>query len=219
MDVNLIIFKTDGSRKDIHVRPGRYVVGRNPDATLRIPLPSVSREHCEIVLDTSGLRVKDLGSSNGTFRNAERVKEAKLAPGDVLGIGPVRLTVQIDGNPKSVQPPARDVNDETGAYDGDVTAAAPTTPPHAPKPAAHAASLAKPAPQPAAKPPAPAAKPAPASAPGVAAPSKAGDDEDLDAELGLGDTLKKPGGRTLADDDSSVFDFDFDFEDDNPPKL
>lgn len=215
MDVNLIIFKTDGSRKDIHVRPGRYVVGRNPEATLRIPLPSVSREHCEIVLDTSGLRVKDLGSSNGTFRNAERVKEAKLAPGDVLGIGPVRLTVQIDGNPKSVQPPARDANDETGAYDGDVTTSAPTAASHA----APAASVAKPAPQhapqPAAKPvPAPAAKPAPA-----AAPAKASGDDDLDADLGLGDTLKKPGGRSLADDDSSVFDFDFDFEDDNPPKL
>jgi hypothetical protein len=150
------------------------------------------------------------------------VKEAKLAPGDVQGIGPVRLTVQIDGNPKSVQPPARDVNDETGAYDGDVTASAPTASSHAApahKPSAPAASVAKPAPQPAAKPvPAPAAKPAPASTP-AAAPSKATDDEDLDSELGLGDTLKKPGGRTLADDDSSVFDFDFDFEDDNPPKL
>ncbi len=105
MDVRLIYFKKDGAQGVVRLKPGRHIVGRKEEAAFRIPLPSVSREHCEIVHDGAHLRVRDLGSSNGTYCNNQRVQEAELRPGDVLTVGPLSLTIQIDGNPTSVEPP------------------------------------------------------------------------------------------------------------------
>lgn len=107
MNVNLVFFKSSGSRKDIPLRPGRYVIGRNPDADLRLPLPSVSRRHCEIVVDDSGPRARDLGSANGTYLNDLRLtSETELGPGDTIMIGPCRFTIQINGQPASLNAPA-----------------------------------------------------------------------------------------------------------------
>jgi len=105
VNVNLIVFKPDGTRKDIPLKMGKYTVGRQSTASLRIPLPSVSRQHCELVIDGSRVSVRDLGSSNGTFRNNEKVTQAVLEPGDQLMIGACVLTVQIDGKPANVQRP------------------------------------------------------------------------------------------------------------------
>jgi predicted component of type VI protein secretion system len=103
--VNLVVFTEDGSRRDVPLKPGTHVVGRTSDAGVRIPLPSVSRRHCELMVEDSTLRVRDLGSSNGTYQNYQQIEEATLAPGDVLGIGGCLLTVQIDGMPKEVEKP------------------------------------------------------------------------------------------------------------------
>lgn len=103
-DIKLVVFRPDGSRKDIPLKRGRYVVGRSAGATLRIPLPSVSREHCEIICDGERVTLKDLNSSNGTYLNEERVSEKLMAAGDVIAIGPCRFTLQIDGEPADVQP-------------------------------------------------------------------------------------------------------------------
>jgi pSer/pThr/pTyr-binding forkhead associated (FHA) protein len=48
--------------------------------------------------------VEDLGSSNGTFHNGEKVTEGQqLHPGDTVQIGPVTFLVQIDGVPADDQ--------------------------------------------------------------------------------------------------------------------
>lgn len=105
MDVKLIVFRPDGTRKDIPLKPGSHIVGRNSTAAVRVPLPMVSREHCEIVIDAGKVRVRDLNSSNGTFRNQQKVTETELAAGDVLGLGTFTMTVQINGKPAQVAPP------------------------------------------------------------------------------------------------------------------
>lgn len=71
---------------------------------MRIPDAGVSREHCELVIDEDSVTVRDLDSSNGTFVNATRVKEAELAPGDLLAIGSIVFAVRIDGFPKLIDP-------------------------------------------------------------------------------------------------------------------
>lgn len=113
MSVNLVVFTEDGSRRDVPLKQGTHIVGRTEDANVRVPLPSVSRRHCELTVDGSDLRVKDLGSSNGTYLNYKQIDHATIAPGDVLGIGGVLFTVQIDGMPKQVEKPEPPL-DETG---------------------------------------------------------------------------------------------------------
>ncbi len=99
MDVNLIMFKENGQRKDFPMRGKSFTIGRREDCDLRIPLPSVSRKHCKFVRGDTGLELKDLASSNGTFVNNQRVQETILKAGDRVVVGPVVFVVQIDGDP------------------------------------------------------------------------------------------------------------------------
>jgi predicted component of type VI protein secretion system len=102
VDVTLVMVKADGSSKEVPMPVEGVVIGRDPAAKLRIPLPSVSRKHCELKIDDDELVVTDLGSSNGTFVNGRRVKTTELAPGDLLAVGPIVFVVRIDGHPKQI---------------------------------------------------------------------------------------------------------------------
>jgi pSer/pThr/pTyr-binding forkhead associated (FHA) protein len=103
MDVNLIMFKNDGTRKDFALSRSKTVIGRGEECALQIPLLSVSRRHCELIRGQT-LIVRDLASSNGTFVNNARVNEKELNPGDRLTVGPICFTIQIDGKPAEVKP-------------------------------------------------------------------------------------------------------------------
>lgn len=106
MKVMLVAFKPDGTRVDFRVRDGRCVIGRDTDADLRIPVGTVSRQHCEVRIgDDDEPVVRDLGSSNGTFLNGKRVTESALDAGDLLRVGPTTFTVVVDGIPDVVTPP------------------------------------------------------------------------------------------------------------------
>ena len=102
MDINLVMFKGDGTRRDFPVVKPRTVIGRTNSCDLRIPVPDVSRKHCELVLEDDELVLRDLESSNGTFCNDKRVQEIELEPGDNVMVGPVKFVVQIDGEPAEV---------------------------------------------------------------------------------------------------------------------
>lgn len=99
------MIKADGTRRDFALSKDRTVIGRTNSCDLRIPLSSVSRKHCELIMGNGGVSVKDLGSSNGTYQNGKKVEESKLSAGDVLAVGPVVFTVVIDGKPAQVKPP------------------------------------------------------------------------------------------------------------------
>jgi pSer/pThr/pTyr-binding forkhead associated (FHA) protein len=99
MQVVLVMFRADGERRSFSIVRDMTVVGRREDCDLRIPLGEVSRKHCRLIKDGETIRLEDLGSSNGTFHNSERVREATLAAGDTIQIGPVTFMVQIDGVP------------------------------------------------------------------------------------------------------------------------
>src|SRR5262245_12004695 len=99
MQVVLVMFRQDGERRSFSITRDVTVIGRREDCDFRIPLGEVSRKHCRLIKEGTALRLEDLGSSNGTFRNGERVQEAELSPGDTLQVGPVIFVVQIDGVP------------------------------------------------------------------------------------------------------------------------
>lgn len=68
-------------------------IGRIHNAHLVLDDPTVARMHAVIERDSEGVSIIDLGSGSGTFVNDAKVNKAKLAHGDVVGIGPYRLTV------------------------------------------------------------------------------------------------------------------------------
>ncbi|XZE19039.1 FHA domain-containing protein [Pirellulaceae bacterium SH449] len=83
-------------------------VGRGSEASLCIDDESISRSHCQIYLaPDESLQVRDLGSTNGTYVNGERIRQHhSLFPGDVLQIGGLTLKVhyESDTDPGSINP-------------------------------------------------------------------------------------------------------------------
>lgn len=63
------------------------LIGRDDDCHVRIDDHTVSRWHARVVLGTSGFRVLDLNSTNGTHVNQVRIGNALLVDGDYLQIG------------------------------------------------------------------------------------------------------------------------------------
>ncbi len=99
---SLVVVKSDGSTKEVAITSPRLVVGRDSDCQIRIPLADVSRRHCELLFAGDRVALRDLGSSNGSFVNGERVSESQLSAGDVLGVGPCLFVVRLDGSPEDI---------------------------------------------------------------------------------------------------------------------
>jgi len=77
------------------VNGSRAVLGRAPDALVRLDHDTVSRHHAEIVKDPFGRWwVRDLVSRNGTKLNGQRINEHLLGNGDVLRVG--KFTVRVE---------------------------------------------------------------------------------------------------------------------------
>jgi pSer/pThr/pTyr-binding forkhead associated (FHA) protein len=107
MPTNLILFSKKGNRKDVPLKSGVSIIGRRPDCDIRIPLLFVSRKHCRIIQQENKTVVQDLGSANGTFVNSQRIMEAVVQAGDILSIGSISFTIQVNGQPHEVTPPHR----------------------------------------------------------------------------------------------------------------
>ncbi|MGH8583698.1 MAG: EAL domain-containing protein [Gammaproteobacteria bacterium] len=72
-----------------------FTIGRSAECDLTLRSNSVSKEHARLDLDTDGLRVVDLGSTNGTHVNGQVVHTALvLLPGDILQIGDFQFRVR-----------------------------------------------------------------------------------------------------------------------------
>jgi len=99
MGVVMVMFRADGQRRSFSITKDMNVIGRREDCDLRIPLSDVSRKHCRMIVNGETINVEDLGSSNGTFINGERIQKADLSAGDTLQVGPVIFVVQMNGFP------------------------------------------------------------------------------------------------------------------------
>jgi pSer/pThr/pTyr-binding forkhead associated (FHA) protein len=76
---------------------GATVAGRAEDVDIFLGDVTVSRHHARFVVDGSGLRVDDLGSTNGTYVNMTRLDSSPLQPGDRIIIGKYHMAV-VGGN-------------------------------------------------------------------------------------------------------------------------
>jgi hypothetical protein len=85
------VLKVVGGKQDgklIPLNTKKFLIGREQDCHLRPASESVSRHHCAITIDDFTVRVRDLGSSNGTSVNGKRILGVHEAnPGDALQVG------------------------------------------------------------------------------------------------------------------------------------
>lgn len=108
------------------------IIGRTPENSLPLPSSQVSRRHAELRLDPQGLILTDLGSSNGTMLNGQRLlpnRPQLLTDGATFLIGPYLLTYRAASSLSSLpQAP-----DDAAQPDLPTTLppATPTTPPPA----------------------------------------------------------------------------------------
>ena len=89
---------------------GPVVVGRAPDCGLCLDAGGLSRQHARLMPGEEGVLVEDLGSTNGSFVNGQRVQRAVARPGDEIGFDRMRFRLVAPGRPAAAPAatPARD---------------------------------------------------------------------------------------------------------------
>jgi EAL domain-containing protein (putative c-di-GMP-specific phosphodiesterase class I) len=66
------------------IQPLPFLIGRRPGLQLTLPSVAVSKTHAEVYAAGDGLRLRDLGSTNGTFLNDQLITDSALTEGDIL---------------------------------------------------------------------------------------------------------------------------------------
>jgi pSer/pThr/pTyr-binding forkhead associated (FHA) protein len=94
MKAKLIGLDNSGRKPRIVLDRLPVVIGRNPEADVRLDDRWVSRVYTEISEINGTLVVRDLDSRNGTLVNGLHIKEAHLLPGDRLTVGLTGFEVQ-----------------------------------------------------------------------------------------------------------------------------
>ncbi|HEX8170515.1 MAG TPA: FHA domain-containing protein [Thermoanaerobaculia bacterium] len=115
------------------IRTSVLRIGRGTNAELRSDNPAVALEHAVIESDSAGYSITDRGSITGTYVNGRPVETARLAKGDVIEVGDLRVEVQLAEATKPLflrivaRPKARPGVPLESAIDDDEPAAAPVS--------------------------------------------------------------------------------------------
>jgi pSer/pThr/pTyr-binding forkhead associated (FHA) protein len=142
---SLIYKRSDGTEKTLEFGSKPLIVGRLSGSEIQVHDAFISRVHCGISYANNQFTLKDLGSTNGTYRNGARVFEGNLSAGDKIQVGNTTLIFEIDSAsrngilrqiPQLAGPPRP------------VTPAPPPPPPPPPSVANHTAEVKFPSPPP-----------------------------------------------------------------------
>src|SRR5262245_43449835 len=102
MNLKLVV-EQGGKRRAFSVRSDEAVLGRARGCAVRIPSAEVSRQHCRLTVEDGLVRIKDLGSVNGTLLNGRKVRGVEyVRPGDNLTVGPVTFVVEYELTPDAL---------------------------------------------------------------------------------------------------------------------
>ncbi|MEN9627756.1 MAG: hypothetical protein RJA10_983 [Pseudomonadota bacterium] len=84
----LLLYSGPDAGQRFDLDNGKLVIGRMPEAQVRIDDVGISRQHAELQVSGSRVSVKDLGSANGTLVNEQAINGAvALRDGDLLRVG------------------------------------------------------------------------------------------------------------------------------------
>lgn len=83
-----------------------FTIGRSQENDLALPNLRVSREHAVLRIGGDGVMIHDLGSTNGTYVNGERITKRLLHNDDKISIGPISLVFKTQKVPLGVAEPS-----------------------------------------------------------------------------------------------------------------
>lgn len=116
LDVAFVVTVPGVGQKRYPMRQSSMRVGRSDQSDIVVKDSSVSSRHCDLVKEAGAIFVRDLGSSNGTFVNEERITQLELRHGDILRLGnAATVEVQIGGASAAPRPVAAADNENAGS--------------------------------------------------------------------------------------------------------
>jgi len=92
----LVHKKPDGTEKIFEAGDKPLIIGRLPESEIQVHDSFLSRVHCGIAYYNHQFHLKDLGSTNGTYRNGARVFQCPLVSGDRIQVGNTTLIFELD---------------------------------------------------------------------------------------------------------------------------
>jgi len=85
--VQVVVAKGVMAGSEFHLKKARTLLGRGPAVDILIKDATMSRQHVAFDLVADGIRVQDLGSTNGILLNGSAISTAELKNGDRLEVG------------------------------------------------------------------------------------------------------------------------------------
>lgn len=80
--------------KEFSLGEGETQLGRTEGQIVLSDDPQVSRRHALFIFSEGKLKLRDLGSTNGTWVNGIRITESEVRRGDIIALGQCRFTVR-----------------------------------------------------------------------------------------------------------------------------
>lgn len=96
----LVIYQSDGRTREVLLDRDRVTIGRRPDHDVCLPFPAVSADHGEIITVGADSFLHDLGSTNGTVVNGNRVTKHFLRDRDEIELGRQHLVYVVNEHEK-----------------------------------------------------------------------------------------------------------------------
>src|SRR5205823_8459354 len=92
----LVLLSAGMTGRSHELKVDKTTIGRVEDNTFQIAEPSVSSHHCEVLMRSGEIVVRDLNSTNGTYINGEKVTESALKPGQILRLGQIEMRLETE---------------------------------------------------------------------------------------------------------------------------
>jgi hypothetical protein len=96
------VLEIDGTRHTLS--RARTVIGRGSEADITVDDAGISRKHVEILWDGARAQVHDLGSTNGSKLDGQRVSQAELKPEQTITVGRTRIVFRVVTSSGSARP-------------------------------------------------------------------------------------------------------------------
>ena len=114
----LVVLSEGFSGRAFEIKAEKTTIGRIEDNAFQLAEQSISSHHAEVWLSGEEVMVKDLGSTNGTFINGDKITESKLKPGQTLRFGTIDLRLETPGQPNPPPMPAKKPADKAATQGG-----------------------------------------------------------------------------------------------------